>query len=111
MKINLDADWRRYAATLPPGAKPLGTVEHDGITGALVRLAGSRPTYAQVVGADVLRLDGRAVSAQLRGPSARKLGARTRFDLWLPDDLRAVAERLGEGNISEGIRESLRRCA
>lgn len=110
-RITVDAagNWRLYSNTLPAGAVPLGTVTRDGTdTGALVRYEATG-LYAQVNAGAVRGLDGRKVAAALglAGRPAQMEGGRN-VNVYLDPQSIAVAQALGDGSISAGIRKALK---
>lgn len=107
--VALDGNWRLYTNTIPAGATPLGTVARDGCdTGALVRIRTG--AYAQVNAGVVRSLDGRKVAAVL-GTAGRpaKMSGGKRVNVYLDAASLAIAEQIGNGNVSEGIRKALAR--
>jgi hypothetical protein len=62
--LDLTGNWRMYAAVLPPGLTPLGTVSIGARTGALVRSRAG--LYALLCGGAVSLLPQRQVAACLR---------------------------------------------
>lgn len=107
LKIDTAGDWKLYATILPAGSEAVGVVTVDGYsTGALVRLANGR--YAQVNSNTVKMIDGRSVAAQFRvsGP-AKKLTGGGRVTVYLDNETVRKAGRIGDGNVSEGIRTSV----
>jgi hypothetical protein len=109
--VNTDGNWRLYTNTLPAGSTPLGTVTRDGTdTGALARIE-STGCYVKINAGSMLNLDGRKVAAALGAagrPPEMKDGKRV--NVYLDSDARKIAERLGNGNVSEGIRAALKRA-
>lgn len=108
LTVDANGNWRIYTNTLPENATPVGTVSRgDGDTGALVRIE-STGAYVQVNAGAVRSLDGRKVAAAL-GTSGRptEMTGGKRRNVYLDDTSAAIAERIGNGNISEGIRIAL----
>lgn len=110
-KITVDAagNWKLYTNTLPANSTPLGTVTRDGFdTGALVRIE-STGLYAQVNAGAIRSLDGRTVAAAL-GTAGRpsEMEGGKRVNVYLDADSLAIAAKLGDGNVSEGIRKALK---
>lgn len=110
-KITVDAagNWKLYTNTLPANSTPLGTVTRDGFdTGALVRIE-STGLYAQVNAGAIRSLDGRTVAAAL-GTAGRpsEMDGGKRVNVYLDADSLAIAAKLGDGNVSEGIRKALK---
>lgn len=105
LAIDIDGDWRRYARTIPSGADALGTVTcDDGKTGALIRF---RPSgrYVRLIGRSRQLINAKEVNALLR-PCGRPLmlsGGRN-VSLYLDDDTIDAARRIGNGNVSYGVR-------
>jgi hypothetical protein len=108
MTVDPHGKWQLYTQTLPNGATPLGTVTICAETGALVRIE-ENGRYAMVNAGAVRLLDGRSVAAAL-GTSGRpqKMSGGRRADVYLDAASLAAAERLGDGNVSEGIRRALK---
>ncbi len=108
--VDQDGDWRQFVAAVPPDAKVIGVVRHPNLTeGALVRLPNGN--YVQINGETARQLDGRRVVAAL-GISGRRpemLGGR-KVNTYLDEDSISIATRLGDGNVSSGIRRALQEC-
>lgn len=108
LTVDLNGNWRLYTNTTPANATPLGTVTRDECdTGALVRMD-KTGKYVQVNAGTIRRLDGRKVAAAIgtAGRPAEMAGGK-RSNIYLDAASREIAERLGNGNISEGIRIAL----
>ena len=109
ISVDTAGNWRLYCNTLPAGAVPLGTVTRDGAdTGALVRYEATG-LYAQINAGAVRSLDGRKVAAALglTGRPAQMEGGRN-VNVYLDPQSIAVAQALGDGSISAGIRKALK---
>jgi len=109
LTVNTDGNWRLYTNTLPINSTPLGTVTRDEAdTGALVRIEATG-AYVQVNASVIRALDGRKVAAALgtAGRPAEMSGGK-KVNTYLDAESLAIATRLGEGNISKGIRMALR---
>lgn len=108
--VDTDGNWRLYTNSMPAGCTPLGTVSRDGETGALVV---TEAGVYSMLNARVYRgLDQRKVKAALGiandpGRPPEMTGGK-RTNIYLDDDSRAIAEKLGNGNFSEGIRIALK---
>ncbi len=110
-RITVDqyGNWRLYTNSLPENWTPLGTVtRNETDTGALVRIKATGG-YIQVNAGSVRNLDGRKVSAAL-GTAGRpiKMEGGKRVNVYLDTESLAIAVRLGDGNVSEGIRKALK---
>lgn len=108
LTVDLNGNWRLYTNTPPANSTPLGTVTRDECdTGALVRIEATG-AYVQVNANAIRSLDGRKVAAALgtAGRPAEMTGGK-RTNIYLDGDGRSVAEKLGNGNVSEGIRIAL----
>lgn len=111
LTVDINGNWRLYTQTIPKNSTPLGTVTRGGYdTGALVRLASG--VYVQVNAGVIRRLDGRKVAAAL-GTAGRppKMGGGGRINVYLDAASVEAARRLGEGNVSLGIRRAIEACA
>ena len=112
MKLTVDAagNWRLYTNTVPAGAVVLGTVTRDGTdTGALVRME-KTGAYLQINAGCARSLDGRAVAAALgTGGRPATLTGGKRVNVYLDDASIDAAAKLGDGNVSEGIRVALKK--
>lgn len=109
--VDLDGNWRLYTQTLPAGAKALGTVTRgDGDSGALVQLTSG--AYVQFNAGAIRNLDGRRVAAAI-GTAGRppELDGGRRVNVYLDAASIATASRLGQGNVSDGIRIALAKAA
>lgn len=109
--VDTNGNWRLYTNTLPANSTPLGTITRDiGDTGALVRME-TTGLYVQVNAGAIRSLDGRKVAAALgtAGRPAEMTGGK-RSNIYLDAASREAAERIGNGNISEGIRIALDSC-
>lgn len=112
LTVNKDGNWRLYTNTIPANSTPLGTVTRDEFdTGALVRIDDTG-VYVQVNAGAIRSLDGRKVAAALgiAGRPPEMSGGR-KVNTYLDADSIAIAMRLGNGNVSEGIRKALRKAA
>lgn len=108
LTVDASGNWRLYTSTIPANATPIGTVTRDiGDTGALVRIE-TTGAYVQVNAGAIRSLDGRKVAAALgtAGRPAEMAGGK-RSNIYLDATSREIAERIGNGNISEGIRLAL----
>lgn len=108
LTVNPGGNWRLYTNTLPDGATPMGTITRGvGDTGALARLQNG--AYVQINAGIVRALDGRKVAAAL-GTAGRpaKMPDGRRVNVYLDSESIAIATRLGDGNLSEGIRRAVR---
>ena len=108
LTVDASGNWRLYTNTIPANATPIGTVTRDiDDTGALVRIE-TTGAYVQVNAGAIRSLDGRKVAAALgtAGRPAEMAGGK-RSNIYLDAASREIAERIGNGNISEGIRLAL----
>ena len=108
LTVDASGNWRLYTNTIPANATPIGTVTRDiGDTGALVRIE-TTGAYVQVNVGAIRSLDGRKVAAALgtAGRPAEMAGGK-RSNIYLDAASREIAERIGNGNISEGVRLAL----
>lgn len=108
LTVDANGNWRLYTNTIPANSTALGTVTRDiGDTGALVRMD-KTGVYVQVNAGTIRSLDGRKVAAALgtAGRPAEMTGGKRR-NIYLDAASREIAERIGNGNISEGIRLAL----
>jgi hypothetical protein len=107
--VNTGGNWRLYTTTLPTNSIALGTVTRGATdTGALVRIE-SNGAYVQVNASAIRSLDGRKVAAAL-GTAGRpsEMADARRVNTYLDADSIAIATRLGNGNVSDGIRRALK---
>jgi hypothetical protein len=108
LTVDTSGNWRLYTNTIPANSTPIGTVTRDqSDTGALVRIEATG-VYVQVNAGAARPLDGRKVAAALgtAGRPAEMAGGK-RSNIYLDATSREIAERIGNGNISEGIRLAL----
>ena len=107
--VEVGDKWRFYTNTIPAGAEVIGTVSRDGMAdiGALVRFANGN--YVQINAGELRSLDGRKVSAAL-GTAGRpsEMAGGKKANTYLDAESIAIATRLGNGNVSEGIRKALK---
>lgn len=110
LTIDRHGPWGRYAPVLPDGWVACGTVT-DGIsTGALARTPAG--VYVQVNGYAARALDQWQVREALGEPRratgrpAMLAGGR-RVNVYLDDESLAIANNVGRGNVSQGIRIAL----
>ena len=113
-KITVDTtgNWKLYTNTLPANSTPLGTVTRDDFdTGALVRIDATG-VYVQVNAGAIRSLDGRTIAAAL-GTAGRpsEMEGGKRVNVYLDAESLAIAARLGNGNVSDGIRKALKQAA
>lgn len=113
-KITVDTagNWKLYTNTLPANSTAIGTVTRDDFdTGALVRIEATG-TYVQVNAGAIRNLDGRKVAAAL-GMAGRpsEMEGGKRVNVYLDAESLAIAAKLSNGNVSEGIRKALKRIA
>ena len=112
LTVNTDGNWRLYANTLPINSTPLGTVTRDeSDTGALVRIE-TTGAYVQVNASEIRHLDGRKVAAAIgtAGRPSEMYGGK-KVNTYLDAESIAIAQRLGNGNVSEGIRKALKQAS
>ena len=112
LAVDTNGNWRLYTNTIPANSTAIGTVTRDGTdTGALVRID-STGLYVQVNAGAIRSLDGRKVAAAL-GTAGRpaEMSGGSRSNVYLDDESRAIALRIGSGNLSEGIRIALKNCS
>ena len=111
LAVDTNGNWRLYTNTIPANSTPLGTVTRDEFdTGALVRIEATG-VYVQVNAGAVRSLDGRKVAAALgtAGRPAEMTGGK-KVNTYLDAESIAIAMRLGNGNVSEGIRKALKQA-
>lgn len=109
--VDIDGNWRLYTNAIPAKSTPMGTVTRDeSDTGALVRI-GATGVYVQVNAGAIRSLDGRKVAAAL-GTVGRpsEMSGGKRVNAYLDAESIAIATRLGDGNVSEGIRRALKKA-
>jgi len=109
LTVDTGGNWRLYTNSVPAGMTPVGVVTRDGIeAGALMRVDATG-CYVQVNAGAVRTLDGRKVAAALgnAGRPAEMVGGK-RVNVYLDQAALDAASRLGEGNVSDGIRRALR---
>lgn len=107
--VDTGGNWRIYTNAIPANSTPLGTVTRDeSDTGALVRIEATG-VYVQVNAGVIRSLDGRKVAAAL-GTAGRpsEMSGGKRVNAYLDAESLAIAARLGDGNVSEGIRKALK---
>lgn len=111
LTVDIDGKWRLYTNTIPSGAEALGTVtQGEGDTGALVKLPSG--LYVQINAGTMRNLDGRKVASAL-GTAGRpsEMSGGKKVNTYLDAESIAIATRIGNGNVSEGIRKALKRSA
>ena len=111
LTVNTDGNWRIYTNTLPMNSTPLGTVTRDeSDTGALVRID-ETGAYVQVNDGVLRNLDGRKIAASL-GTAGRpsEMSGGKKVNTYLDAESIAIAARIGNGNVSEGIRKALKQA-
>lgn len=108
LTVEVGGKWRLYTNTIPAGAEAIGVVTHGdlGDSGALVKLRSGN--YVQINAGATRNLDGRKVAAALgtAGRPAEMEGGK-RVNVYLDANSLEVAAKLGNGNVSEGIRIAL----
>lgn len=112
LTVDPNGNWRLYSNTLPAGAEALGTVTRGvGDTGALIRHT-TTGLYAQLNAGATRALDGRKVAAAL-GTAGRpsELKGGKRVQVYLDAESLSIADEIGNGNVSEGIRKALLKAA
>ena len=110
LTVNTNGNWRLYSNTLPTGAEALGTVTQGaGDTGALIRYTATG-AYAQLNAGAIKSLSQHKVQAALE-PAGRgrpdTMDAGRRVQVYLDAGSLEAAKRLGDGNVSAGIRAAL----
>lgn len=113
-KITVDTagNWKLYTNTLPANSTAIGTVTRDDFdTGALVRIEATG-AYVQVNAGAIRNLDGRKVAAAL-GMAGRpsEMEGGKRVNVYLDAESLAIAAKLGNGNVSDGIRKALKQAS
>lgn len=109
--VDVNGNWRLYTNTIPANSTPLGTVTRDeSDTGALVRIS-ETGVYVQVNAGTIRSLDGRKVAAAL-GTAGRpsEMSGGKKVNTYLDAESIAIATKLGNGNVSEGIRKALKQA-
>lgn len=109
LTVEVGGNWRRYTNTIPANSTALGTVTRDGIeTGALVRIE-STGSYVQVNAGVMRNLDGRKVAAAM-GTAGRpsEMDGGKRVNVYLDAESLHAAAKIGNGNVSEGIRKAIK---
>lgn len=109
LAVDTNGNWRIYTNTLPANSTPLGTVTRDEYdSGALVRIE-STGAYVQINAGSMRSLDGRKVASALgtAGRPSEMTGGK-KVNTYLDAESIATAQRLGNGNVSEGIRKALK---
>ena len=112
LAVDTNGNWRLYTNTIPANSTPLGTVTRDeSDTGALVRIDATG-VYVQVNTGVIRILDGRKIAAAL-GTAGRpsEMAGGKKVNTYLDAESIAIATRLGNGNVSEGIRKALKQAA
>lgn len=108
LTIDTAGAWQLYATTIPASAEVLGTITRGiGDTGALIRYPATGQ-YAQLNAGSIRSLDGRKVAAAL-GTAGRpnEMAGGKRVQVYLDAESLAIADRLGDGNVSAGLRKAL----
>ena len=111
LAADTNGNWRLYTDTIPANSTPLGTVTRgETDTGALVRIE-TTGAYVQVNAGAIRSLDGRKVAAAL-GTAGRpsEMAGGKRVNTYLDAESIAIATRLGNGNVSAGIRKALKQA-
>ena len=113
LTVDTDGNWRLYTNSVPGGCTVLGTVTRDGETGALVV---TEAGIYSMLNARVYRgLDQRKVKAALGVPMdvgrPTELDGGKRVQVYLDAESVAIASKLGNGNVSDGIRKALKKAA
>ena len=109
--VDVSGNWRLYTNTIPANSTPIGTVTRDeSDTGALIRIEATG-LYAQVNAGAIRNLDGRKVAAALgaAGRPSEMTGGK-KVNTYLDAESIVIASRLGNGNVSEGIRKALKQA-
>lgn len=112
LTVGINGNWQLYTNTIPANSTPLGTVTRDeSDTGALVRIDATG-VYVQVNAGVIHSLDGRKITAALgaAGRPSEMVGGK-KVNTYLDAESIAIASRLGNGNVSEGIRKALKQAA
>ena len=113
LTVDINGKWRLYTKTLPENSTALGTVTRDeSDTGALVRIESTGGAYVQVNAGTIRSLDGRKVAAAL-GTAGRpsEMAGGKRVNVYLDAESLAIAAKLSNGNVSDGIRKALKQAA
>lgn len=109
LTVEVGGKWRLYTNTIPEGAEAIGVVTRGdlGDMGALVKL--SSGNYVQANGNVLRNLDGRKVASAL-GTAGRpaEMTEGKRVNVYLDSASLESAKKLGNGNVSEGIRKALK---
>lgn len=111
LTVEVGGKWRLYTNTIPIGAEAIGVVSRGdlGDTGALVKL--SSGSYVQINASILRNLDGRKIAAALgnAGRPSEMVGGK-KVNTYLDTYSITIATRLGNGNVSEGIRKALKQA-
>lgn len=112
--VDITADWRQHTSlpdTYPAKYEAIGVVTDGQDTGALIRGRSRNRPYLLAIGDMTRPVDGRTVAAALGTAGRPKKGdggKECRVVLY-PRHI-ATAEKLGGGNLSEGVRKALENC-
>lgn len=107
--VNLDGNWQLYTNTIPADSTPIGVITRgDSDTGALVKI-NSTGLYVQVNAGAIRSVDGRKVSAAI-GNNGRppEMDGGKRVQVYLDKSSLDIAAKIGNNNVSEGIRIALK---
>ena len=110
LTVDTNGNWRLYSNTIPSGAQAIGTVTQGvGDTGALIHYPATG-VYAQLNAGAVKPLSQHKVKAAI-DPAGRgrpdTMDAGRRVQVYLDAASLEAAKRLGDGNVSAGIRAAL----
>ena len=110
LTVDTNGNWRLYSNTIPSGAQAIGTVTQGaGDTGALIRYTATG-VYAQLNAGAIKPLSQHKIQAAI-GPAGRgrpdTMDAGRRVQVYLDAASLEAAKRLGDGNVSAGIRAAL----
>lgn len=114
LAVDVNGNWRLYTNSIPAGCTVLGTVTRDGNeTGALVQTEAG--IYSMLNARCYRGLDQRKVAAALGieqstpGRPAEMIGGK-KVNTYLDAESIAIAVKLGNGNVSDGIRKALKQA-
>ncbi|WP_448165950.1 hypothetical protein [Burkholderia cepacia] len=109
--VDPQGDWRALHSSLPVNWTVLGTAQlvDGGIQGVLCQSETTGEYFLLKADNTLVRLDGRVVAAHL-GKSGRKATLHGGRDakVYLDVFSLAIAEQLGDGNVSKGVRRALK---
>lgn len=110
LTITPGGPWRLYQHVAPPGWDMLGTVQRGDEIGALARNRATGILVMMRAGAVSMLDQSKAAAALGMAGRPSEMEGGKRVNVYLDAESLAIAAKLGNGNVSDGIRKALKQA-